>query len=117
MDAWERSGAPFHTMRDHPSHSNYYLSGGLWGAVRGALPDIRALLTSTRAGAAKNAYGHDMDFLNSDVWPKMVAAGVLQHDAFSCARMGAGAVGWPRPRAGAEHVGGVYDGSDAIRAA
>ena len=38
--AWIRSGRGFHVIRDHPSHSNYPMSGGLWGAVRGALPQV-----------------------------------------------------------------------------
>lgn len=66
MDDWERSGAAFHVLRDHPSHSNFYVSGGLWGAMRGALPNVRELLSRTKAG--KDAYMHDMDFLNSGEW-------------------------------------------------
>ena len=32
--AWEQSGKAFHVVRDHPSHSLYPMSGGLWGCVR-----------------------------------------------------------------------------------
>ena len=41
--AWEASDAGFHVVRDHPSHSLYPMSGGLWGARRGALPQVLEL--------------------------------------------------------------------------
>jgi len=36
---WLRHGAnhSFHCIRDHPSHSGYTISGGLWGGNRAAL--------------------------------------------------------------------------------
>ena len=40
---WIASGRKFHVVRDHPSHSLYPMSGGLWGAVRGALPQVMEL--------------------------------------------------------------------------
>ena len=132
LDAWEASGAAFHAVRDHPSHSNFHLSGGLWGAVRGTL-DIRNLLSAQTGGKA--GYLDDMWFLNGAVWPIMTGKAplppeyvpltpgaplLLQHDAFTCA--GGGGDGghgrsapWPAARAGGEHVGGVYDEADVIR--
>ena len=43
---WIRSGRKFHVVRDHPSHSLYPMSGGLWGCVRGALPNVMELIAS-----------------------------------------------------------------------
>jgi len=40
VQEWERSGRQFHVIRDHPSHSRYPMSGGLWGCVRGAIPGM-----------------------------------------------------------------------------
>lgn len=122
MDEWEEADVasagrfPFHVLRDHPSHSNFKISGGLWGAAKGSVPNIRTLLASVGKGG-KADYMHDMDFLNSQVWPIMRSKGSMQHDAFSCAASpDMGELGFPRPRAGAEHVGGVYDGQDIVRA-
>ena len=43
---WIKSGKGFHVIRDHPSHSLYPMSGGLWGAKRGALPQVMELIAS-----------------------------------------------------------------------
>ena len=56
------------------------MSGGLWGARRGALPQIMQLID---AFPANSNYLTDMEFLNAQVWP-LARADVLQHDAFSC---------------------------------
>eukprot|EP00962_Isochrysis_galbana_P028772 scaffold9124_cov101-Isochrysis_galbana.AAC.1 len=40
VSEWEASDFAFHVIRDHPSHSRYPMSGGLWGCVKGALPEI-----------------------------------------------------------------------------
>ena len=107
---WELSGAPFHVIRDHPSHRRHNVSGGLWGAVGGAVPDMRARIERS---ALPDAYLKDMDFLNADVWPLMERAGVLQHDSVSCGSVRTRP--FPAPRRGAEHVGSVYVGG-ALRA-
>jgi hypothetical protein len=54
--AWEASGLPVHVIRDHPSHSRYPMSGGLWGCVRGALPD---LMQQVRPSYGENARGRE----------------------------------------------------------
>jgi len=77
---WIRSKKLFHVMRDHPSHSHYAMSGGMWCAMNGAFPQMRMLLLRQRLGTQ---YIADMDFLNSQVWPT-ARQSVLQHDAFGC---------------------------------
>jgi hypothetical protein len=85
----------------------------MWGATRAA-PTHGAMLRSLGdiLPGAKTAYWHDAYALIAILWARMRAAGVRQHDAFSCAKHGAGAAGsstgWPYPRAGGEHVGAVY---------
>jgi hypothetical protein len=91
------------------------IAGGLWGARRGALTNVRTLLSNARSAGTKNNYLDDMNFLNNDVWPIMTEKGVYQHDAFSCRTMGDNAHAFPYRRAGGEHVGGVYDAQDVIR--
>lgn len=97
---WEESGLPFHVMRDHPSHSNFHVSGGMWGSKGGAISDMRDRLQSS---ALTNDYIVDMNFLNSQIWPLMKEAGVMVHDSFSCDNHP-----FPTQRVGSEHVGSVY---------
>lgn len=74
------SGLGIHVVRDHPSHSRYPMSGGLWGAARGALPTLVADIDEY---PADSNYLTDMKFLNSVVWPA-VANRTLVHDSWSC---------------------------------
>ena len=103
VDAWIASEKKFHVVRDHPSHSNYPMSGGMWGAVRGALSEVQQLI---KAGAKTDVYLADMNFLTSHVWP-IAQRSLIQHDAFSCTRYGGG-LPVPRVREGGEHLGAVY---------
>ena len=106
---WEASGRPYHIVRDHPSHSLYPISGGLWGAVRGALPQIHELIDSF---PANSQYLTDMLFLNSRVWPLAMFES-LQHDAFSCDGFW-GAQPFPVAHdAAGHHVGQVFDAGGA----
>jgi hypothetical protein len=41
---WIASGKQFHLMRDHPSHSNYAMIGGMWGGTHDAIPNMKSLL-------------------------------------------------------------------------
>jgi hypothetical protein len=65
---WEESDLPFHVMRDHPSHNNFKVSGGMWGSKGGAIKDIQERLLGSHLA---NDYIVDMDFLNSQIWPLM----------------------------------------------
>lgn len=100
---WEESGLPFHVMRDHPSHVNFAVSGGMWGSKGGAVKDIQHRLQSS---ALENEYIVDMNFLESQIWPLMNEAGVMVHDSFGCDQVGVRP--FPTPRKGSEHVGSVY---------
>ena len=90
-------------MRDHPSHSHYTMSGGMWGGTRDALPNINSLLIQR---AMSNVCIEDMNFLDSVVW-NIARQSVLQHDSFSCGKFGADHP-FPSKRVGFEHVGSVY---------
>jgi hypothetical protein len=70
IDDWLRAPAapPFHVVRDHPSHANYPLMGGTWGAraavFRGPLPTLASILSGFYANKPPAQYGSDIDFLS-----------------------------------------------------
>tara|TARA_X000000368_G_scaffold380117_1_gene335690 strand:+ start:2207 stop:7276 length:5070 start_codon:yes stop_codon:yes gene_type:complete len=103
VDEWIVSGKKFHVMRDHPSHSSYAVSGGMWCASDKGMRQIQHVLKGIPSG---NQYMQDMDWLNAKVWP-IAQQSVLQHDSFSCDKFGGG-LPFPTPRVGWEHVGSVY---------
>jgi len=105
VDEWIDSGKKFHVMRDHPSHSNFAMSGGMWGGRREAISDMEARL---KRRALNQNYLQDMNFLNNEVWP-IAQKSLMQHDSLSCDKFGGGRP-YPTPRVGWEHVGSVYIG-------
>lgn len=86
VQAWEASGLPFHSMRDHPHHT-LPLGGGLWGATKGATKDMRALIVASGLAntpyARQSHYGTDQTFLARYIWP-LAKHQCMQHD--SCTR-------------------------------
>jgi len=87
----------FHCIRDHPSHSNFPVNGGMWGAVRRELAALIGL-DSTASGDADaeqpptsgtrqspngdatiaklmsrygDAYMEDMNFMEREIWSRM----------------------------------------------
>lgn len=105
VDEWIASGKKFHVMRDHPSHTDYAMSGGMWGATSTAIPDMEARLT---ARALNPKYFQDMSFLADEVWP-LAENEVLQHDAFGCHGNKWGETKpFPTKRVEGEHIGSVW---------
>lgn len=84
--AWVDSPCAFHSMRDHPAHT-LPLGGGLWGAVKGAFPNMRdAIIKGELANTPyerQTQYGSDQTFLSTHVWP-VAKRSCLEHD--SCNR-------------------------------
>ena len=70
VDHWMQSGKVLQCVRDHPNHSSYPLSGGMFGARRKELKHLCGHATSyeemRRFGAE---YMKDMNYLNSRIWP------------------------------------------------
>ena len=108
VDEWILSGKKFHVMRDHPSHSLFAMSGGMWGGTGDAAPQMKDLIAS---GRVDGKYVADMNFLTTAVWP-LALKSMLQHDAFSCNHDGfspnGDATSWPMPRVATEHIGSVF---------
>jgi hypothetical protein len=103
VDDWIISRKKFHVMRDHPSHSQCAMTSGMWGCIRGAMPNMYSLLLIQRQ---QNGHTENMKFLNTVVWMKAKAC-VYQHDSFSCGHHGIDHT-FPTNRVGLEYVGSVY---------
>jgi len=96
----------FHCIRDHPSHSNYAVSGGLWGGRPSQLGNVRRLFDDAMSKYS-SGYLQDMLFLCNVVWPE-VQQHAYCHDSFSCDRYPASHA-FPVARSDGEHLGEVYD--------
>jgi len=99
--------AYFHCIRDHPSHSGFAVSGGLWGGRPAQMDAKVQQLFEDFMGKYGAGYLQDMQFLCNAVWP-LVQAHAYCHDSFSCDRYPSSHA-FPVSRVGSEHLGEVYD--------
>lgn len=110
VDEWIESGRKFHVIRDHPSHGNFVMSGGLWCGTADAVPDmvkrIRNFQSQAESTFETSGYMKDMDFLRDEIWP-LAKHSMLHHDSFTCNNYN-DARGFPSLRRGGEHVGSVF---------
>ena len=110
VEEWIESRRKFHVIRDHPSHANFVMSGGLWCGTADAIPDmikrIRNFQTQAESAFETTGYMKDMDFLRDEIWP-LAQHSMLQHDSFTCNNYN-DARGFPSLRRGGEHVGSVF---------
>ena len=104
---WLKSGSSFHCIRDHPSHTAYALSGGMWGARPRELQKIIPIPWKNLMMGYRDRYGLDMTFLANMVWKKVEPVAYC-HDSYSC-RKWTGSHPFPVRRRGSEHVGQVFD--------
>jgi hypothetical protein len=51
VEEWIQSKMPLHSIRDHPNHCHTF-NGGMWGGVRGAIPNLGEQLRSRSKGSA-----------------------------------------------------------------
>lgn len=77
VDEWESSNFGFHIMRDHPYHK-YKILGGMWGAKKGTLPQMKALIDNF---SQKDSYGTDYEFFNNVIF-QLIDDRTLVHDEF-----------------------------------
>ena len=70
VEHWIQSGKTFHCIRDHPGHSGWPISGGLWGTL---VPNLNLFLKKDTFREKMDNYGHhyiqDMIFLRDVLWP------------------------------------------------
>ena len=103
VDEWIISNKKYHVMRDHPSHCNYAMSGGMWGGRYDI--NLKNIFTENFLNFNKQAYLLDMDLLNSKFW-NYIKKNVMVHDSFQLKNYG-DCKPFPTNRVGVEHVGSV----------
>ena len=75
---WMDSGKLFHTLRDAGTHTELILAG-LWGAVAGAVPDMRAKIEAYLSKPLVSRHFADQFFLREQIWA-YVRQSVCAHD-------------------------------------
>lgn len=103
VDEWIDSNKKFHVMRDHPSHCNYAMSGGMWGGQYDS--NLVNIFNNNFLNYNYQRYILDMDLLNSKFWG-YVKKDVLVHDSFQFKNYG-DCISFPKKRIEFEHVGSV----------
>ena len=109
IQEWIESGYEVHSMRDHPNH-NYKFNGGMWGAVKGAIPNMKEKIARWEN---KNSYVGDMDFLGAIIWP-IIQDKIISHDSYHCEKY-PNSRPFPTKRIMKEHVGQVFNHLEAPR--
>jgi|694.fasta_scaffold85149_2 hypothetical protein len=94
VDEWIASKKMFHIMRDHRSHSAKIM-GGMWGAMQGAVPNMKSLIDNYSRKETNNRKNIDQEFLKEVIYP-LVKNNSLVHDFMD--RFGEGAKKFPIPR-------------------
>ncbi|CAH1779013.1 unnamed protein product [Owenia fusiformis] len=113
VQEWLHTDKPFHCIRDHPSHGNFPLSGGLFGGKPKDILKIFDKPWSKLSSQYGSGYLEDMNFLNNMVWSK-AKDHFYCHDSVSCKKY-TSSHPFPVARNGKEHIGGVYDQYDIPR--
>jgi hypothetical protein len=80
VEEWVASGLPVHVLHDCPGHDRRLMPTGLWGCVRGAVPDLAARADRWRRRRPHwpKAAAGDEEFMDQEVWP-LVADRSLRH--------------------------------------
>lgn len=117
VQEWVDSSKPFHVMRDHPAHSGLPVPGGMWGAVKGALPNMRLTIKEwvKKHHAQFFNYGLDQDFLAEVIWDKVVN-NACQHSSVAVTDY-PGILPFPMKRKGHRFIGEVIEADGTPRAA
>ena len=110
VEAWIDSGVSVHILRDHVNHC-IPMNGGMWGAVKGALPQMEEEITKW---SSRDEYMADLHFLEKRIWPA-VKENQISHDSYCCDRF-PNTKPYPTRRSKLyQHVGQVFDSSDNPR--
>ncbi len=99
VEEFINSDKHFHRMIDHPWHGG--IMGGMWGAKKGILKNIKDLISSW---PMTNKWQTDQSFLNAIVYP-LVAHDLITHDSISMRN-------FPVKREDYKFVGESYDWND-----
>ena len=110
MEEWIESKYKVHILRDHVNHC-LVMNGGMWGAVKGAIPDMKELVEQWES---RDEYAADLNFLERKVWP-LIRDDQIAHDSYCCDRF-PNARPFPSKRPMTyQHVGQVFDELDHAR--
>jgi hypothetical protein len=106
VEEWMQGPKLIHVMRDHPHHTTPIL-GGMWGAKKGALPNLKNEIEAYTRG---DFWQVDQNFLRDIVWPANYHK-VLAHDDWK--RFPQSEIrSFPTPREGLSFVGEILDAQD-----
>lgn len=112
---WIESGRRAHVIADHPHHTPV-MGGGLWGGVKGAIPNMGKLIEACEGSKMENTkanYNSDQIFLRDVIWP-IVKSNCLIHDlCYHQTRRGAKP--FPAKFGDGRFVGEVFDANDKPR--
>jgi hypothetical protein len=83
---WENTPYPFHCQRDHKRYHRVHIMGGMWGAVKGFMPDFKEkmekfIASELKSTKDKGLWGNDQTFLYRYVWP-VIVGNHLCHDDY-----------------------------------
>lgn len=110
VEEWIKSGYAIHILRDHVNHC-LPINGGMWGGVKGALPNIAQQINDWKN---RDEYSSDLHFLEEIVWPE-VKDKQMSHDSYCCDRY-PNTKPYPLQRFMTyQHVGQVFDQYDNPR--
>jgi hypothetical protein len=82
VEEWIESELPFHCMVDHPWQSGVPILGGMWGATKGCIPNMKDLIHQWINTKMITQKGPDQFFLRDMIWP-IVKDNCLVHDEVS----------------------------------
>jgi hypothetical protein len=103
--AWERSGLPYHLIRDHPAHV-FPIMAGMWGCANGSnlgfTERIRRLVSNGIERETPNVYGLDQKYLAREIYPKIKHKCFIHDEFYSISNN-------VPPRKGLAYVGQRYD--------
>ena len=110
VEDWIDSKVKFHVIRDHVNHC-LVMNGGMWGGVKGALPNIKADILDW---SSRDEYTADLKFLEKVIWPEIKEQHIA-HDSYCCDRYPSTKPFPTRRYITYQHVGQVFDSHDRPR--
>lgn len=102
VQEWLDSPRLIHVIRDHPFHTAPIL-GGLWGAKRNAIPDMKELIARWNK---EDRWQTDQEFLRDVIWPQHYHK-VLAHDDWNRFPGAVDSRFFPMPRDGNNFEGAI----------
>ena len=117
---WIRTDKIFHVIRDHHSHVQFKILGGLWcfrnsknRTLGSDLWNTIYIKSDNRTHIYEARYSNDQSVLGDYVWP-VIKNDVVQHDSYGCNDF-RGVLPFPSKRIGYEFVGCIRPCDEYIR--